>query len=69
MKDKAVGQAKPGRKPKAEPSQALEGYLAPPSKATPTDGQTELLAAVEAMKPLVAALGVDEVKKIAELLG
>ena len=49
---------KPGRKPKAD---------------TPTEytanGEVDLLAAIETMKPLVAALGADKVKKIADLLG
>ena len=34
-----------------------------------SSGQGELLAAMEAMKPLVASLGVEQVKRIAELLG
>ena len=55
--------AKRGRKPKA----AVEGYLAPP-KIVPT-GEGDLLDAIEAMKPLVASLGVEKVKRIAELLG
>jgi hypothetical protein len=53
--------AKRGRKPKA----AVEGYLAPP----PRKGESTLLDAMEAMKPLVASLGVEQVKRIAELLG
>jgi hypothetical protein len=55
---------KPGRKPKA----AVEGYLAPPPKPA-ADGETDLLAAMEAMKPLVASLGADKVKRIVDLLG
>jgi len=58
----------PGRKPKEAPSQAVEGYLAPPPKAQVVTGGTDLLAAMEAMKPLVAALGADKVKRIADLL-
>lgn len=34
-----------------------------------TNGEVDLLAAIETMKPLVAALGADKVKKIADLLG
>jgi hypothetical protein len=61
---------KPGRKPKAAaPSQAVDGYLARPPKPSATGDQTDLLAAMEAMKPLVAALGADKVKRIADLLG
>src|SRR4051794_36800133 len=59
---------KPGRKPKQAPSQAVEGYLAPPPKPQAAEGETDLLAAMEAMKPLVAALGADKVKRIADLL-
>jgi hypothetical protein len=54
---------KPGRKPK------LEGYLAPPPKPKAPDEQPDLLAAIEAMKPLVEALGKEKVKRIADLLG
>lgn len=56
---------KPGRKPKA----AVEGFLAPPPKKSTGAGETDLLAAMEAMKPLVAALGAEKVKRIADLLG
>ena len=49
---------KPGRKPKAE-------TLPEPAAA----GEPDLIAAIEAMKPLVAALGADKVKRIADLLG
>jgi hypothetical protein len=55
--------SKPGRKPKA-----IEGYLAPPSKRQPVGEETDLLAAMEAMKPLVEALGAEKVKRIADLL-
>jgi hypothetical protein len=60
---------KPGRKPKAAASHAVEGYLAPPPKQTPETGQPDLLEAMEAMKPLVASLGGDKVKRIVDLLG
>lgn len=33
------------------------------------NGEPDLLAAIEAMKPLVAALGAEKVKRIADLLG
>jgi hypothetical protein len=56
---------KRGRKPK----QAVEGYLAPPPRQRQVDGETGLLSAMEAMKPLVESLGVEKVKRIAELLG
>jgi hypothetical protein len=54
---------KPGRKPKA----AVEGYHAPPQPAS--SGNSELLDAMEAMKPLVASLGKEQVKRIVDLLG
>ncbi len=51
-----------GRRPKA----AVEGYLAPPTRSK-NDG--DLIEALQALKPLVAKVGVDNVKKLAELLG
>jgi hypothetical protein len=64
---KREGGAKPkgrsGRKPKA----AVEGYLAPPPKVVPT-GEGDLLDAMEAMKPLIASLGPEKVKRIVDLL-
>lgn len=65
----ASKKVKPGRKPKAASSQGVEGYLAPPPKAAPAGEQTDLLAAMEAMKPLVEALGADKVHRIVDLLG
>ena len=61
--------AKPGRKPKAAPSQAVEGYLSAPPKQRGTGAEPDLLDAMEAMKPLVASLGADKVKRIVDLLG
>ena len=61
--DGAAPKGRPGRKPEA----AVEGYLAPP-KVVPT-GEGDLLEALEAMKPLVASLGVEKVKRIVDLLG
>ena len=40
----------------------------PGRKPKAAGGETDLLAAMEAMKPLVAALGADKVKRIADLL-
>ena len=59
----AAPKGRPGRKPEA----AVEGYLAPP-KVVPT-GEGDLLEALEAMKPLVARLGVEKVKRIVDLPG
>jgi len=59
---------RPGRKPKAAASQAVEGYLVPPPKPAPAGG-SELLHAMEALKPLVASLGKEQVKRIVDLRG
>lgn len=56
---------KPGRKPKS----TEEGYLAPPPVPSAPGDQTNLLAAMEAMKPLVASLGAEKVKRLVDLLG
>lgn len=53
---------RPGRR-----TAAVEGYLAPPPK--PVGDESELIAAMEAMKPLVASLGAEKVKRLADLLG
>lgn len=69
-KQKKQGEPKgrPGRKPKAAAAPAVDGYLAPPPKPAPTGG-SDLLDAMEAMKPLVASLGKEQVKRIVDLLG
>lgn len=54
--------SKRGRKPK----DAVKGYLAPP-RITPS-GEGDLLDAMEAMKPLVASLGAERVKRLVDLL-
>jgi hypothetical protein len=64
-KEEAKAKGKPGRKPK---SYAFEGNSASASKPAAKTG-SDLLAAMEAMKPLVAALGAEKVKRIADLLG
>jgi hypothetical protein len=48
-------------------TEAVEGNVAPPPKKAA--GQPDLLAAMEAMKPLVASLGADKVKRLVDLLG
>lgn len=50
-----------GRRPRA----AVEGYLAPPTRSK-NDG--DLIETLQALKPLVAKVGVENVKKLAELL-
>lgn len=61
-----VAEAKPGRRPKTA-APAVEGNLAPPPPA-PTGG-SDLPDAIEAIKPLVARLGEEQVKRIVDLLG
>ncbi|MDG3007423.1 hypothetical protein [Paludisphaera mucosa] len=62
-KRKAGEAPRRGRRPKG----AVEGYLAPPARLTPT-GEGDLIDALRALKPLVAKVGVENVKKLAELL-
>ena len=68
---KGASKGKPSRKPRqvAESSQAIDGYLAPPPKPAPSGGQPDLIEAMEAMKPLVASLGAEKVKRLVDLLG
>jgi hypothetical protein len=47
---------------------AVKGYLASPPNLEPIDDR-DLLIALEMMKPLVASLGPDKVKRIVDLLG
>lgn len=71
--EKAAGKrgepARRGRKPQEAPSQGVEGYLAPPPKQPTAGDAPDLLEAMEAMKPLVASLGAEKVKRIVDLLG
>ena len=55
---------KRGRKPKA----AVEGYLAPPPKSS-AEPTGDLLAQMEALKPLVESMGKDRAKRIIDLIG
>lgn len=64
---KAQQKARAAKKEVAKPKAAVEGYLAPPKIEAAGDG--DLLGAMEAMKPLVASLGADKVKRIVDLLG
>jgi hypothetical protein len=73
LKKKGGTGAADGRKgkrgrPKGSKSQAVEGYLAPPPRPTASGG-SDLLDAMEAMKPLIAQYGADQVKRIVDLLG
>lgn len=52
----------------SETAGAIKGFLAPPPKLEPIDDR-DLLIALEMMKPLVASLGPDKVKRIVDLLG
>jgi hypothetical protein len=49
------------------PQPAGEGYLAPPK--IEAKGDVDLIEALEAMKPLVASLGAEKVKRLVDLLG
>ena len=60
-KKSGEGPARRGRRPKA----AVEGYLAPPIVPK---GDGDLIDALRALKPLVAKVGVEKVKELAELL-
>lgn len=62
--------SKPGRKPKSgrPASRGVEGYLAPPPKQGGTPG-ADILGAMESLKPLIAELGAERVKRIVDLLG
>ena len=73
LKKKGDSGAADGRKgkrgrPKGSTSKAVEGYLAPPPKPAASGG-SDLLDAMEAMKPLIAQYGADQVKRIVDLLG
>jgi len=55
--------ARRGRPPRA----AIEGYLAPPSRRGSND-RGDLLDVLQTLKPLVADMGPDRVKKLVDLL-
>lgn len=59
LTESPAGQAR--RKPK-------KGAESEPTPRSTRKGETDLIAAIETMKPLVAALGADKVKRIADLL-
>ena len=61
-------QGQAGRKEKAAAQVAEPGQAAPQPKPRAAGGETDLLTAMEAMKPLVASLGADKVKRIVDLL-
>jgi hypothetical protein len=64
---KAGSKGKPGRKPRAGAGQSAPGDSA--SSSNSAKGDANLLDAMEAMKPLVANLGAERVKRIVDLLG
>lgn len=63
---------KPGRKPKTWQSQKdappIEHYFTPSPKSAPAGGD-DLIDTLEALKPLVAQLGAEKVKRLVDLLG
>jgi hypothetical protein len=46
----------------------VEGYLAPPP-AQSSGGQPDLIESLETLKPMIASLGADTVKRLVDLLG
>jgi hypothetical protein len=46
----------------------VEGYLAPPP-AQSAGGQPDLIESLETLKPMIASLGADTVKRLVDLLG
>ncbi len=63
----AKPKGKPGRKPKQAHRQVIESNQVPPPKAAPTGGD-DLIESLEALKPLVAQLGPDKVKRPVDLI-
>ena len=65
--------AKRGRKPKAvEPvarKPLVEGYVAPPEKPRSTNGEPDVLLALEGIKELVGRFGAERLKRMVDLLG
>jgi hypothetical protein len=68
-KEAAAPKGKPGWKPKAAPSQAVEGYLAPPPKPKAVNGEADLIESLETLKPLIAQYGAEKVERLVDLLG
>ena len=65
----AAAKAKPAKRGRPPGSKAVEGYLAPAPKPRPIVAADELLAAMEAVKPLIASLGAEKVKRLVDVLG
>ncbi len=63
-----ASKGKPGRKPKAAQSQAVEGYLAPPEKPKAA-GEPDMLLALENVKELVSQFGAEKLKRMVDLMG
>ncbi len=60
--------AMPGRKPKGAAGPDFEGHVGQPRRQS-AGGGPDLLEAMEALKPLVASLGSERLKRIVDLLG
>ena len=59
---------KPGRKPKAVAPVAAKAPAT--AKATPaSNGELDLLESLETLKPLIASMGAEKVKRLVDLLG
>lgn len=63
-RNEAAPRGKPGRKPRP-----AEGHASAPARPRAASGESELLEAMEAIKPLVDSMGADRVKRIVDLLG
>lgn len=59
-------QGRPGRRPRL--GKSIEGYLAPPPRQH-TSPSSEILDALETMKPLIASLGKEQIHRMIDLLG
>jgi hypothetical protein len=65
---KSLMKQREGKKRKVA-ARAEDSYLAPPKRSNAAGQSTDLLAAIETIKPLVSSLGADRVKRIVDLLG
>jgi hypothetical protein len=62
--------AKRGRKPKAfEPAPPATAQVAPVTRSTAKVSEPDLIESLETLKPLIASLGAEKVKRLVDLLG
>ena len=61
--------AKPGKRgPKPKPAAPVAAPATPTPKAS-SNGEAELIESLETLKPLIAAMGAEKVKRLVDLLG